>query len=210
MSQLFTDEGNLVPVTVIEAGPCAITQIKTLERDGYEAVQLGFGEKKRNVTKPLQGHFKRSGSSPKRRLREFSLTEAPELGEEGSEIKADLFEVGERVDVIGVTKGRGFAGVVKRYNFKGGPASHGHTMHRGTGSIGQCADPSEVWKGRKMPGHMGAVRRAVQNLLVVRVDVEKNLLFVRGGVPGPNGGLVEVRKAIKHSKNTAKTAKGKG
>ena len=210
MSQLFTDEGNLVPVTVIEAGPCAITQIKTLERDGYEAVQLGFGEKKRNVTKPLQGHFKRSGSSPRRRLREFSLAGAPELGEEGSEIKADLFEAGELVDVIGVTKGRGFAGVVKRYNFKGGPASHGHTMHRGTGSIGQCADPSEVWKGRKMPGHMGAVRRAVQNLMVVRVDVEKNLLFVRGGVPGPNGGLLEIRKAAKHSEKTAKTAKGKG
>ena len=209
MSQLFTDEGNLVPVTVIEAGPCAITQIKTRERDGYEAVQLGFGEKKRNVTKPLQGHFKRSGSSPKRRLREFSLIEAPELGEEGSEIKADLFEAGELVDVIGVTKGRGFAGVVKRYNFAGGPASHGHTMHRGTGAIGQCADPSEVWKGRKMPGHMGAVRRAVQNLTVVRVDVEKNLLFVRGGVPGPNGGLVEVRKAVKRSNKTAKTAKGK-
>jgi large subunit ribosomal protein L3 len=210
MSQLFTEEGNLVPVTVIEAGPCAVTQIRTRERDGYEAVQLGYGEKKRNVNKPMQGHFKRSGSSPRRTLREFSLVEAPEIGEEGAEIKADVFEVGEMVDVIGVTKGRGFAGVVKRYNFAGGPASHGHTMHRGTGSIGQCADPSEVWKGRKMPGHMGAVRRAVQNLTVVRVDVEKNLLFVKGGVPGPNGGLVEIRKAIKRSTKPAKTAKGKG
>lgn len=210
MSQIFTEDGSLVPVTVIQAGPCAVTQIKTKERDGYEAVQLGFEEKKRNVNKPMQGHFKRSGTSPRRHLREFSLLEAPELGEEGSEIKADTFEPGELVDVCGVTKGRGFAGVVKRYNFAGGPASHGHTMHRGTGSIGQCADPSEVWKGRKMPGHMGAVRRSIQNLKVVKVDVEKNLLFVRGGVPGPNGGLVEVRKAVKRSKKTAKTAKGKG
>ena len=198
------EDGNLVPVTVIQAGPCAVTQLKTSERDGYEAVQLGFDEKKRNVNKPLQGHFKRSGAAPRRHLREFSLLEAPELGEEGSEIKADVFEVGETVDVTGVTKGRGFAGVVKRYRFAGGPASHGHTTHRTTGSIGQCADPSKVWKGRKMPGHMGAVRRSIQNLKVVKVDAEKSLLFIKGSVPGPNGGLVEVRRAVKRSEKTVK------
>ena len=204
MSQLFMEDGNIVPVTVIQAGPCAVTQIKTKKRDGYEAVQLGFDDKKRNVTKPLQGHFKRSGASAKRHLREFSLQEAPEFGEEGSEIKADAFEAGEMIDVCGTTKGRGFAGVVKRYRFGGGPASHGHTTHRTTGAIGQCADPAEVWKGRKMPGHMGAVRRSVQNLKVVRIDIEKNLIFVKGSVPGPNGGLVEVRKAMKRPKKTAK------
>ncbi len=204
MSQLFTEEGNLVPVTIIQAGPCAVTQKKTKESDGYEAVQLGFEEKKRKVTKPLQGHFKRSGSAPRRHLREFSLEGAPEIGEEGADIKADAFEQGELVDIAGITKGRGFAGVVRRHGFAGGPASHGHSMHRGGGAIGQCADPSEVWKGRKMPGHMGAVRRCVQNLKIVRVDADKSLIFVRGSVPGPNGGLVEVRKAIKRSHKKAK------
>jgi large subunit ribosomal protein L3 len=159
------------------------------------------------MTKPLQGHFKRSGSAPKRHLREFSRIEAPEIAEEGSEVKADVFEEGEMVDVSGTTKGRGFAGVVKRYRFAGGPASHGHTAHRRGGSIGQCADPAEVWKGRGMPGQMGAVQRSVQNLKVVRVDAEKNLIFLRGSVPGPNGGLVEVRKAVKRSR---KKVKGKG
>jgi large subunit ribosomal protein L3 len=206
MSQLFTEDGNVIPVTVIQAGPCAVTQVKTKERDGYEAVQLGFEEKKRKVTKPLEGHFKRSGSAPKKYMREFSLDHAPELGEEGGEIKADVFAEGELVDVSGTTKGRGFAGVMKRHGFGGGPASHGHTSHREGGSIGQCADPSEVWKGRKMPGHMGAKRRSVQNLKVVRIDAEKSLIFLKGGVPGPNGGLVEVRKAIKRS---AEKVKGK-
>ena len=206
MSQIFTEDGNVVPVTVIQAGPCSVTQIKSKERDGYEAVQLGFEEKKRNVTKPLEGHFKRSGSAAKRYMREFSLDQAPELGEEGGEIKPDVFAEGELVDVSGTTKGRGFAGVMKRHGFGGGPASHGHTSHREGGSIGQCADPAEVWKGRKMPGQMGAKRRSVQNLKVVRIDAEKSLIFLKGGVPGPNGGLVEVRKAVKRS---AEKAKGK-
>lgn len=204
MSQLFLEDGNVVPVTVIQAGPCAVLQRKTMERDGYEAVQLGFDDKKRNITKPLQGHFKRAGASAKRHLREFSLQEASELGEEGSEIKADVFEAGELIDVCGVTKGRGFAGVVRRYRFGGGPASHGHTTHRTVGSIGQCADPSEVWKGKKMPGRMGGARRSIQNLKIVRIDAEKNLIFVKGSVPGPNGGLVEVRKAVKRPRTTAK------
>jgi large subunit ribosomal protein L3 len=188
MSQIFTEDGNVVSVTIVQAGPCAVTQIKTKERDGYEAVQLGFDEKKRNVTKPLQGHFKRSGAAASRHLREFSLDGAPEIGEEGGEIKTD-------------------AGVVRRHGYKGGPASHGSTAHRKGGAIGQCADPSEVWKGQGMPGQMGAVTRAVQNLKIVKVDAEKNLLFIRGSVPGPNGGLVEVRRAIKRPQ---KAVKGKG
>jgi large subunit ribosomal protein L3 len=207
MSQIFTEDGNVVSVTIVQAGPCAVTQIKTKERDSYEAVQLGFDEKKRNVTKPLQGHFKRSGAVARRHLREFSLDGAPEIGEEGGEIKADIFEEGELVDVRGTTKGRGFTGVVRRHGYKGGPASHGSTAHRKGGAIGQCADPSEVWKGQGMPGQMGAVTRAVQNLKIVKVDAEKNLLFIRGSVPGPNGGLVEVRRAIKRPQ---KAVKGKG
>jgi large subunit ribosomal protein L3 len=195
MSQIFTQEGNLVPVTVIQVGPCAVTQMMTKERDGYEAVQLAFEDKKRNVSKPLQGHFKRTNVSPKRHIREFSPAQQ-EL-KEGAEVRADVFKEGERIDISGITKGRGFAGVVRRFRMRGGPASHGHTSHRRVGSIGQCAYPSEVWKGQGMPGHMGAVKRTIQNLRVVKVDGEKNLLFVRGSVPGPNGGLLEVRKAVK-------------
>jgi large subunit ribosomal protein L3 len=196
MSQIFTEEGNLIPVTVIQMGPCVVTQMKTNESDGYEALQIGFEDKKRNVTKPLQGHFKRVGVTPKRSLREFSFSSALEL-KEGAEVRADVFQAGELVDVCGVTKGKGFAGVVRRWRFAGGPASHGHTSHRRVGSIGQCADPSEVWKGMGMPGHMGAARRTIQNLKVVKVDGEKNLLFIRGAVPGPSGKVVEVRKAVK-------------
>jgi len=205
MSQIFAEDGNLVAVTIIQAGPCAVTQMKTKERDGYAAVQLGFEDKKRNVAKPLRGHFKRSGVTPKRHLREFSLPDSPQLNE-GGEVKADIIKEGELVDVGGVTKGRGFAGVVRRYRFGGGPASHGHTSHRRVGSIGQCAFPSEVWKGQGMPGQMGRVARTVQNVKVVKVDGERNLLFVRGSIPGPNGGLVVVRKAVK---GPGKALKGK-
>jgi large subunit ribosomal protein L3 len=196
MSQLFLEEGTLVPVSVIQAGPCSVTQLKTKERDGYEAVQLGFEDKKRNVTKPLRGHFKRSSVAPKRYLGEFPPAAGMELTE-GAEVKVDVFKQGELVDVSGITKGRGFAGVVRRYRMGGGPASHGHTSHRRVGSIGQCASPSRVWKGQRMPGQMGGVLRTVQNLKVVKIDTEKGLLFVHGAVPGPNGGLVEVRKAVK-------------
>lgn len=206
MSQVFTEDGSSIPVTIIQTGPCVVTQLKTKESDGYEAVQLGFEEKKRNVTKPLQGHFKRVGAASMRYLREFPLDPAIELAE-GAEIKAEIFQEGERVDVIGTTKGRGFAGAVRRYRFGGGPASHGHTSHRQVGAIGQCADPSEVWKGRKMPGQMGNVIRTIQNLSIVKVDTEKNLLFIRGSVPGANGGLVEVRKAIKGPGKTVKGSK---
>ncbi len=205
MSQIFSKDGNFVPVTVIQAGPCVVAQVKTKERDGYEAVQLGFEDKKRNVTKSLQGHFKRAGVISKRSLREFSMSSSPELAQ-AAEVKADVFKEGELVDVRGTTKGRGFAGVVRRFRFGGGPASHGHTSHRRVGSIGQCAFPSEVWKGQGMPGQMGNVTRVVQNLTVVRVDTEKNLLFIKGAVPGPNGGLVEVLKAVK---GPGKAVKGK-
>jgi large subunit ribosomal protein L3 len=206
MSQIFAEDGRLIPVTIIQAGPCAVTQVKTAERDGYEAIQIGFDEKKRNVNKPLRGHFKRTGVAPRRRLCEFSPRSAPEVAE-GGEVKVDTFEAGELVDVRGTTKGRGFAGVVRRYKFGGGPASHGHTSHRRVGSIGQCAYPGEVWKGKKMPGQMGNVVRTVQNLEVVKLDLERNLLFVRGAIPGPNGGIVEVCKAVK---GPGKKVKGKG
>jgi large subunit ribosomal protein L3 len=206
MSQIFTADGSLVPVTVIQAGPCAVTQIKNEERDGYESVQLGFEDKKRNVTKPLRGHFKRSGTTPKRHLREFPIDSSLELAE-GSEVRADVLVEGELIDIRGTTKGRGFAGVVRRYRFGGGPGSHGHTSHRRVGSIGQSANPAEVWKGQSMPGQMGGVARTVQNLKIVKVDAEKGLLFVRGAVPGPNGGVVEIRKAVKKQ---GKAAKGKG
>jgi len=205
MSQIFTADGSLVPVTIIQAGPCAVTQIKNVKRDGYESVQLGFEDKKRNATKPLRGHFKRSGTTPKRHLREFSIDSSLELAE-GSEVRADVFVEGELIDIRGITKGRGFAGVVRRYRFSGGPGSHGHTSHRRVGSIGQSANPSEVWKGQGMPGQMGGVARTVQNLKIVKVDAEKGLLFVRGAVPGPNGGVVEIRNAVKKQ---GKAVKGK-
>jgi len=210
MTQIFTNEGNLVPVTVIQLGPCSVTQVRTRECDGYEAVQLAFEEKKRNVSKPLQGHFKKAGVSPKRSLKEFSLPAEVEV-KPGGEIRTDVFEEGERVDVRGVTKGRGFAGVVRRHRFGGGPASHGHTSHRRVGAIGQCADPSEVWKGMGMPGQMGSVKRTIQNLQVVKVDIEKNLLFVRGSVPGCTGRLVQVCKAVKGpgKAKAGKAAEGK-
>jgi large subunit ribosomal protein L3 len=205
MSQIFAENGNFIPVTVIQAGPCVVTQVKTKECDGYDAVQLGFEDKKRNVSKPLQGHFKRAGVASKRSVREFSMSSAPEVSQ-AAEVKVDVFKAGELVDIRGTTKGRGFAGVVRRFRFAGGPASHGHTSHRRVGSIGQCAFPAEVWRGQGMPGQMGNVTRTIQNLKVVRVDTEKNLIFVRGGIPGPNGGLVEVLKAVK---GPGKAVKGK-
>ncbi len=209
MSQIFLDEGDLIPVTVIQAGPCNVIQMKHKNRDGYDAAQLGFDDKKRNVNKPLRGHFKRAGAAPKRHLREFSLVSAPEIAE-GTEVKVGLFREGELVDVSGTTKGRGFAGVVRRYRFGGGPATHGHTSHRRVGAIGQCATPSKVWKGQGMPGQMGGVMRTVQNLRVVKVDEEKNLIFVQGAVPGPKDGIVEVRKAVKGLGKAVKAAKDKG
>jgi len=198
MTQIFNDRGEAVPVTVIEAGPCYVTQVKTLERDGYYAVQLGFEEAKpRRLSGGEKGHLSRSGVPALRHLREFRLQKEEDL-EESQRILVDVFEVGDQVDVVGISKGRGFAGVVKRYGFRGGPKTHGQSdRQRAPGSIGATTNPGRVWKGQRMPGRMGGVRVTAQNLRVELVDPERNLLAVRGGVPGAKGGLLMVKQARK-------------
>jgi len=197
MTQVYTETGELVPVTVIEAGPCPIVQVKRVEKDGYNAIQIGFGAKKeKNTVKAAAGHFGKAGVAPQRILREIRLDGEPEQ-EAGSELTVGIFEGEAKVDVIGETKGRGFQGVVKRWNFSGGPASHGSMFHRRGGSYGMCQWPGEVMKGKKMPGHYGTDRRTVQNLKVVKILPEKNLILVKGSVPGATGSTVFVRKAIK-------------
>lgn len=197
MTRIFTEDGRWVPVTLVQAGPCTVVQRKTKDTDGYDAVQVGFEElKESRCTKPQAGHFAKAGVAPKRVLKEIRLDAAVEL-QLGDEIRSDIFKVGDRVDVSGTTKGRGFAGVIRRHGFKGGPGAHGSTFKRAPGSIGQSADPSKVYKGKKLPGQMGNVRRTTQNLEVVQVDAEKNLLLVRGAIPGANGSLVEVRQSVK-------------
>jgi len=184
MTRIFNEDGKVVPVTVIEAGPCPVVQIRTKDRDGYDAIQLGFGERKEQRTnKPLMGHFKKSGVQPATLLREVRVDDASAV-EVGSRVKADIFEVGERVKITGFSKGKGFQGVVKRWGFGGGPDSHGSKTHREAGSIGQCATPAKVWKNRKMPGHTGNRRITVKNIEVINVDAENNLIAVRGAVPG--------------------------
>ena len=201
MTQLFAEDGTVTPVTVIKAGPCVVIQTKSAAgRDGYNAVQLGLVEDKpirlKNVSKPLQGHFEKTGGGtpPTRILREFRLTAEPDAAV-GDQVKVDVFADGDKIDVIGKSKGRGFAGTIKRHNFKRGPESHGSMNVRAPGSIGQSAYPSRVIKGTRSSGHMGDARITVQGLTIARVDVENNLLMVRGAVPGPNGGLVMVKKA---------------
>ncbi len=200
MTQLFSDDGDVVPVTAIEAGPCWIIQKKTKERDGYTAVQLGFGEKKvKRTTKPLQGHFQRTQVSPKRWLREFRVDEAAlrEL-QEGQEVSAEIFADFRYVDVIGTSKGRGFSGVMKRHNFRGKNRSHGtHEAFRGGGAVGAGADPARIFKNTRMPGQYGNARVTICNLEIVRLVTEQNLLLVKGAVPGPNGGMVCVRASKK-------------
>ena len=199
MTQVFSEEGAAVPVTVIEAGPCVVVQKKTRETDGYEALQLGFGRKKqKRVTKPLQGHFRKADKGFFQVLREFILDDCTEY-DVGAELSVGMFDVGEYVDIIGTSKGRGFAGGVKRHGFKGGRASHGSMFHRAPGSIGASADPSRVLKGKKLPGHMGDRRVTVQNLVVFGVRPDRNLLLVRGSVPGATNGIVIVRNAVKKS-----------
>ncbi len=200
MTRLFTEQGHWIPVTLLETGPCSVVQRKTELRDGYEAVQLGFGERREKCcTKPERGHFKKAGVTPKRHVVEFPVDPADEF-KLGDLVRVDLFAVGERVDVSGVTKGRGFAGVHRRHKFGGGPGGHGSNFHRRPGSIGQSADPSKVFKGLRMPGHMGAARVTTQNLEIVKVDAEKNLLVIRGCIPGATGGIVEVKKSVKGAK----------
>ena len=197
MTQVFSEDGVVIPVTAIEMGPCVVIQKKTREIDGYDAVQLGFGQKKqKNITKPIQGHLKKAGSGVFQVLREFRMM-SPEDYEEGQELKADIFEVGDYVDVVGISKGRGFAGVIKRYGFKGGKATHGSMFHRAPGSMGASAYPSKVFKGKKLPGHMGNKRETVQNLVVVGVKPDKNLILVKGSVPGSRNGIVLVKSSIK-------------
>jgi len=201
MTQLFAEDGTVTPVTVIKAGPCVVIQTKSAAgRDGYNAVQLGFVEEKpiriKNVTKPLRGHFEKTGGGtpPTRVLKEIRLTDEPDAAI-GDQIKVDVFADGDKIDVVGKSKGRGFAGTIKRHNFSRGPESHGSMNVREPGSIGQSAYPSRVIKGTKSSGHMGDARVTVQNLTIVKVDVENNLLMVRGAIPGPNGGLIVVKKA---------------
>jgi large subunit ribosomal protein L3 len=184
MARIFDDQGRAVPVTVIEAGPCPIVQVKTGKHDGYEAIQLGFGKRKKRLSnRPLTGHFRKAKAEPAKLLREFRVPDASTY-EVGSEVKVDVFEVGEKVRVTGFSKGKGFQGGVKRWGFSGGPDSHGSRGHRAPGSIGQCATPGRVWKNRKMSGHTGNRKISVRNLEVVQVDPDRNLLAIKGAVPG--------------------------
>jgi large subunit ribosomal protein L3 len=201
MTQVYLESGELVPVTVIEAGPCTIFQLKTESTDGYNAVQIGFGVKKeKRTSQAAKGHAKPSGTNAPLKLTEFR-TSGGENFKVGDTIGVADFAAEANVDVIGITKGRGFQGVVKRWDFSGGPASHGSMFHRRGGSYGMCQWPGEVIKGKKMPGRYGTDRKTVQNLKVIRVDVDKNLILVKGSVPGPTGAFVLVRKAIKTRKS---------
>ncbi len=239
MTRIFTPDGRWIPVTLIEAGPCAVVQRKCEETDGYDAVQLGFQElKEKRCTKPVAGHFAKAKVTPKRRLVEFRVAKDSALAtggevrietvtekkkvkdkEKGEEVEVEIIkfkigdwvlQIGDSVDVTGRSKGKGFAGVIKRHHYNGGPGTHGSNFHRAPGSIGQSAYPAEVYKGKGLPGHMGDERVTAQNLEVVEVDAEKNLLVVRGAVPGANGGIVMVRRSIKARARKAgeKTEKG--
>jgi large subunit ribosomal protein L3 len=196
MTQVFTNEGEVVPVTVIEAGPCVVVQKKTVETDGYEAIQLGFNDvAERKLNKPKQGHFKKANVAPKKYLAEFRLRDISSY-EVGQEIKADVFAEGEFIDVTGTSKGKGFAGAIKRHNQGRGPMSHGSRYHRGPGSLG-AIQPARVFKGQTLPGRMGGERVTVQNLQVVKVDAERNLILVKGAVPGAKGSLVSIKDSVK-------------
>ncbi len=198
MTQVFDEDNRFVPVTVIEAGPCPVTQIKTADKDGYEAVQIGFlAQKAHRLPKAALGHFKKAGVEPVSQLSEFRLTGESDLNL-GDILTVERFEAGQKIDVIGTSKGRGFQGVVKRYGFAGGPASHGSMFHRRGGSYGMCQWPGHVIKGKKMPGHMGDVQRTVQNLEIVKVIADKNLILVKGSIPGSRGSVVTVRTAVKN------------
>lgn len=200
MTQVYDGENTLVPVTVIEAGPCPVTQIKTAQSDGYEAVQIGFGaQKEQRMTKPALGHFKKAGTENLRKLAEFRVENASEF-KLGDVITVAKFSEGQMVDVIGTTKGRGFQGVMKRYNFDGQPQTHGHMMHRRPGSVGCRQTPGHVYKGRKMPGHMGQMRCTTQNHPIVKVLEDKNILLIKGSIPGAKGDIVIVRPAKKAKK----------
>lgn len=197
MTQLFDENGALIPVTVVEAGPCRVIQKKTVDNDGYEAVQIGFGEKKeKHTTKPMQGHFKKAGTGYMKYLREFKLENAAEMSV-GDEIKVDTFEIGETVDVTGISKGKGYAGTIKRWGNHRGPMTHGSHYHRGPGSLGACSTPSRVMKGKKLAGHLGVDKVTVQNLEIIKIDAEKNIVAIKGAIPGAKGGLVIIKNSVK-------------
>ena len=212
MTQIFNEDGSLVPVTVLQAGPCVVTQVKTVENDGYEAVQVGFAEKKERiinkdangkkeyvhahgVNKAMKGHFDKAGTTTKRYVREFKLENVSDYAL-GAEIKADIFAAGDKIDATAISKGKGFQGAIKRLGQHRGPMKHGSKFHRHQGSNGACSSPSRVFKGKGMPGHMGHVKVTVQNLEVVRVDAENNLLLVKGAVPGPKKALVTIKETV--------------
>lgn len=198
MTQIFDEKGNVIPVTVIEAGPCVVVQKKTVENDGYTAVQIGYGDiREKLLTKPVKGHFAKADAAPKRHLREFRLEDDSSLNI-GDIIKADIFAVGDKIDASGVSKGKGYAGAIKRWNFSRLKESHGTgPVARHAGSMGACSSPSRVFKGKKLPGHLGAEKVTVQNLDIVKVDAENNLIAIRGAVPGPKGGIVVIRDSVK-------------
>jgi large subunit ribosomal protein L3 len=217
MTQIFNEDGVLTPVTVLQAGPCVVTQVKTVDNDGYDAIQVGFGEKKEKVvskdvsgkkvirnphgaTKAEVGHCKKAGTTPKQYLREFRVENVADYTPGESVIKADIFSEGDKIDVTAKSKGKGYAGGIKRHGLKSGPSAHGSKYHRHAGSNGSATTPGRVFKGKKMPGHMGNVRVTVQNLEVVKIDVENNVILVKGAVPGPKKSLVMIKETVKSGK----------
>ncbi|MDK2878576.1 MAG: large subunit ribosomal protein [Thermoanaerobacteraceae bacterium] len=199
MTQIFNDKGEALPVTVVEAGPCLVVQKKIVENDGYSALKVGFGDvKEKRLTKPVLGQFKKNQLKPKKYLREFKIQDAEKFNV-GDEIKVDIFQPGDRIDVVGITKGKGFAGGVKRWNFNRGPMAHGSMYHRRPGT-GGATDPARVFKGKRMPGHLGTERVTIQNLEVVKVDPDRNLLLIKGSVPGPKKSLLFIKNTVKSGK----------
>jgi large subunit ribosomal protein L3 len=200
MTQIFNENGVLTPVTVLQAGPCVVTQIKTVENDGYSAVQVGYVDKREKlVSKPIKGHFEKAGVSYKRFVREFKLENADQYSVK-DEIKADIFAAGDKIDATAISKGKGFQGAIKRHGQSRGPMAHGSKFHRHAGSNGAASDPSKVFKGKKMPGQMGNKRITIQNLEIVRVDIDTNLILVKGAIPGPRKSLVTIKETVKASK----------
>ena len=197
MTQIFDEKGLVIPVTVIEAGPCIVAQVKTTETDGYNAIQLGYGDVKENrINRPEKGHFTKAKLALKKHLREFRVSEIADIAV-GNEIKADVFEAGDKIDVQGTTKGKGFQGVIKRHGQSRGPMGHGSMYHRRPGSMGSTSTPGRVFKGKKLPGHMGVQTVTIQNLDIVKVDLDKNVILVKGSVPGPKGAILKIKKSVK-------------
>lgn len=197
MTQIFDEKGNVIPVTVIEAGPCVVAQVKTVETDGYDAIQLGFGEiKDKHINKPEKGHFAKAKLANKKHLREFRLDSLEGI-KVGDELKADVFEAGDKIDVQGTSKGKGFQGVIKRHGQHRGPMGHGSMYHRRPGSMGSTSTPGRVFKGKKLPGHMGVQKITIQNLEIIKVDMDKNVLLVKGSVPGPKGAILKLKSSVK-------------